>query len=408
MKVCLITPGHFSSTPRLIREALALEQAGHQVHVIAGKYHQPSADLDQNIINQAKWEFTTFSLTSLERASLKLLSWTNQTAMRLGLELGLAARFLTHYPLGAVLLSKIRDAAPDADLYLGHTLPALYAAVHAAEELGGQAGIDIEDYQPAENINHAEKNAVTWETMKTWLPCCQHLTAAAPLIAQKCEQEFGVTSKVVLNTYPIEEAPAEPVSPGIEIQFYWFSQTIGPGRGLEKMIRIMGSMTVKSRLVLRGMINESYRQDLIKLAREAGIEPLEILKPCSPDTIVSNCAGYHFGLSVEETEPENRDLCLTNKLFAYLLAGTPVILSSTQAHRKISRELGAAAIVLDFERGEYENAAMLDTSLSSSKDMLKARETAWQLGRERYHWEIDADTVVQQIQHSQKKEQLAQ
>ena len=38
-----------------------------------------------------------------------------------------------------------------------------------------------------------------------------------------------------------------------------------------------------------------------------------------------------MGLSLEESRPRNRDLCLTNKVFVYLLAGIPQLLSHTAA-----------------------------------------------------------------------------
>ena len=35
-RICLITPGHVASTPRLVKNADALAAAGYEVHVVAG------------------------------------------------------------------------------------------------------------------------------------------------------------------------------------------------------------------------------------------------------------------------------------------------------------------------------------------------------------------------------------
>ena len=45
-RVCLVTTGHVSTTPRLIKEADSLVAAGYQVQVVSGRYHVQMDSLD--------------------------------------------------------------------------------------------------------------------------------------------------------------------------------------------------------------------------------------------------------------------------------------------------------------------------------------------------------------------------
>ena len=51
--------------------------------------------------------------------------------------------------------------------------------------------------------------------------------------------------------------------------------------------------------------------------------------------------------STEPCEPLNRDICLTNKLFTYVLAGLPQIMTSTRAQGRIANDLGDAAQIVE-------------------------------------------------------------
>ncbi|MEO0454733.1 MAG: hypothetical protein AAFY98_11450 [Verrucomicrobiota bacterium] len=265
-------------------------------------------------------------------------------------------------------------------------------AKEAARLSRAKAGFDIEDYHPEEEVEIAQNRSrkrVAYRAMKKWLPLCRHLTAASPLIAEKCRQEFGIRAVTILNTYPLEDAPVNPVGPRGEVQFYWFSQTIGPGRGLEDFIFMMSAMETPSELILRGMISNTYLQHLRKITKPWAKHRLRVLDPCPPEKIVSACAGHTFGLCLENDYPMNRDLCLPNKIFAYLLAGTPVILSPTTAHRKLALELGSAAVVLDQKLSLNEKAKQIDEILSNTHYKENASSTALRLGRSVYNWDTE-------------------
>jgi hypothetical protein len=110
--------------------------------------------------------------------------------------------------------------------------------------------------------------------------------------------------------------------------------------------------------------------------------------------MVRLAAGAHLGLSLEQSSPPNRDLCLTNKIFTYLLAGVPVALTPTTAQRALARELGAAALLLA-QDDPSSAAATLDRWFAADQPGVAA--TAWRLGQERFNWDREQSILLDAV-----------
>jgi glycosyltransferase involved in cell wall biosynthesis len=181
---------------------------------------------------------------------------------------------------------------------------------------------------------------------------------------------------------------------------YWFSQTIGPGRGLEEAIATLGNMQIPAELSLRGFISPAYRRELESLAQHYRLaHPLVFLPPGNPDDMPRLSKGYHLGLSLERRTPDNRNICLTNKIFAYLLAGIPVWLSETDAQRRLAGVLGEAALVAE-PSDSQETARKLDAWLGNPEALRTSAEKAMELGRIKFNWDIE-QRIFLKLVHSQ-------
>jgi hypothetical protein len=402
--ICLITPGHVASTPRLVKNADALAGAGYRVHVVSGRNFPPVDPLDEAIFATARWEHTrvdsrrgagVFARKLLRFAARQLLSRTSVHGV------GISARaHLAEAPRIAAAAAEI-----PAQLYLGHCLGGLPAAARAARRWSVPYGFDAEDYHDAETesaLADPAERAARRELQSALLPLCVHITAGSPMIGEKLAETYGVKPLTLLNVYSLADAPARPVeleavSAGRPARIYWFSQTIGPSRGLEAVVAILGRMTTPAELHLRGFVSADYRTRLEGLAREAGLaRPPVFLPPAPPGEMVRLAAGYDLGLSTEINEPLSRALCLGNKIFAYLLAGIPQFLSATPAQKAFARELGPAARVGDLGRPE-ESARTLDAFLADAGGVAAARRTAWSLARERYCWDVEKEKLLASI-----------
>jgi hypothetical protein len=103
-----------------------------------------------------------------------------------------------------------------------------------------------------------------------------------------------------------------------------------------------------------------------------------------------------MGLSLEQARPLNRDICLTNKIFVYLLAGIPQLLSATRAQSALAPELGDCVIVCDLSRAE-ETARRIDEFFADGARVAAARSTASSLARERFCWDVEKQLLLNAV-----------
>src|SRR5262249_50160267 len=154
---------------------------------------------------------------------------------------------------------------------------ALSAAAVAARMHGARYAYDAEDFHlgdwpnvPAYEIERRLVRAVEGR----YLPGCAYVTAASPGIARAYAEAYGIERpRVVLNTFPLAHAAPGPTprgsaQPGPSL--YWFSQIIGPERGLECAVRAIGRAATRPHLYLRGTPAAGFAATLLDLAQEAG------------------------------------------------------------------------------------------------------------------------------------------
>src|SRR5437762_10287622 len=110
-------------------------------------------------------------------------------------------------------------------------------------------GFDAEDFHTGmgQQDERASLQAnLTERIERQILPRCDYVTAAAPLIADQYASKYSIrTPTTILNVFPLDERPdsLREVGQFGRLTMCWFSQTIGPGRGLENVIRALGLIT---------------------------------------------------------------------------------------------------------------------------------------------------------------------
>jgi glycosyltransferase involved in cell wall biosynthesis len=169
---------------------------------------------------------------------------------------------------------------------------------------------------------------------------------------------YGGRSPVVIpNTFPLQpEPPALPrQSPPA---FFWFSQTIGEGRGLEQFLGAWILCRKPSSICLLGDVSASYREKLTCLVPEERRSSLRFLPLTSPEALPALIAEHDIGLALEPASPESRYLTTTNKIFQYLNAGLAILATPTAGQREVLAMVPTAGLLVDLG-----NPAALATEL---------------------------------------------
>ena len=191
-----------------------------------------------------------------------------------------------------------------ADLYIAHYPAALPAAAIAAQRHGARYAFDAEDFHLGDTPDGPEYDAqrqMLRAIEGRYLPGCAYVTAASPGIADAYVEAYDIARPtVVLNVFPRAQAPIRPTprgtaAPGPSV--YWFSQTIGPDRGLECAVRAIGRAQSRPHLYLRGTPAAGFLDHLRKIASEAdALDRLHVLPPAAPSEMVRLAAAYDVGL----------------------------------------------------------------------------------------------------------------
>jgi len=284
--------------------------------------------------------------------------------------------------------------AQPAELYIAHCLAALPAVAIASQKHNAKFSFDAEDFHLGELAKIPENKleiAIRDYIERTLLPQCCYLTAASPMIAEAYRNRYGVNIEPILNVFPLAEAPVKlkEVKNKESFSLYWFSQTIGGDRGIESIVEAMAQMRTSVDLYLRGRSAVGYTDILTQLADQLGVgDRIHILPSAAPNDMAQLAFGYDIGLCIELNQPFNRAICLTNKIFTYLLAGLPILMSDTPAQKELALQLGEAALVVNIYDPK-SLAMILDAWFADSLELEKSRTKAWDLGREVYNWDIE-------------------
>jgi glycosyltransferase involved in cell wall biosynthesis len=397
-KVCIVGSGNLSSNPRLLKEADALQAAGYDVTAVACDYTDALRSADDEIAANAPWRVRRVPPPAFGR-------YTNRAAR-------LFARFLGDSNSAfSVALATEAYGGPSrslrrvlstivADLYIAHYVPSLPAAAVAARRHGGMLAFDAEDFHSGEGAGAPEDDlrmAMVRRIEGAALPSCAYVTAASPMIGGAYAERYGISPPAtILNVFPLSMAPTASPAPGVtgDLRAYWFSQTIGLDRGLQSFIQAMAQAKTVVTLDIRGSNRWRHGDTLLALAGQLGIaDRIRLLPLAPPQQMALLASDYDVGLSLETEVTESRRLCLTNKIFTYLLAGVPVLMSDTPAQRALAPDLGAAAAVVSLSDPRGIAAALDRLALPAT--LSSAKETAAKLGRERYNWDREKGILLE-------------
>lgn len=339
-KVVLITPGQPSVNPRIVKEADALCEAGYSVTVLFCFWIQWAEAADRELLRHVKWEYKMvggspsknrmlYYFTKIRFKIFKTFNkWTNNL-------------FYSAERAQARCYDELLTAAKSikAHWFIGHNLGALAVAVKAATYYNAASGFDFEDYHRKENLNiprYEEKRILYLE--EKYISKLNYISTSSPLITDTIEQNFPFFKRsliTLLNCFPLSQQPLfrNKSENDNTLQLFWFSQTVGNNRGLETLIEALNRLNDASiHLTLAGRTSngmlsyiEEHGGSIQKNIHFAGI--------IQPQSLPVFAAKYDVGMAIELIVPKNRDLCLTNKIFIYLLAGNAIILSKTNMQR---------------------------------------------------------------------------
>jgi glycosyltransferase involved in cell wall biosynthesis len=392
-RLLIITNGPLARNPRVVKEADTLGRAGHDVTVLAVRNHAPSEIIDAELLRQAPYRRVTVD-------TLPTTGRFSPAAFRQRLTHALARRATQTFgwqsphtlgPAGA-LLAQAR--ALPADLTLVHNEVSHYVGLRLVAE-GRRVSADIEDWH-SEDLLPQDRAArplrLIREIERRLLHEAVHTTTTSHALADALHSRYGgQRPHVISNSFPLQPAPIR--SNDTLPSFFWFSQTLGPGRGLEHFLAAWTRTQQPSRLVLLGEARGGFDTQLLSRLPPGFRSRVSFLPLVPPDELPGVIARHDVGLALEQAFIVNRNLTITNKIIQYLNAGLAVVASDTAGQREVLAHSPEAGIIVEtHETAAF--AAALDNLIADRVTLAARQRAARRLAERVYCWEQEAPRLL--------------
>jgi glycosyltransferase involved in cell wall biosynthesis len=401
-RAVLITTGQPSINPRIVKEADALSASGFSVTVLFCFWIQWAEEADERLLKEVQWKYQVVGGAPTRN---KLLYYFTKVRRKVNLALNkyLGNRLLFAERSQARCYDELLKAAKSikADWYIGHNLGALPIAVRAATYHRASAGFDFEDYHREENSGMANfewRRVVFLE--ETYTSALNYISSSSPLISDKVKHDFpGFVNPIItlVNSFPLSQQPEfrSRTSQDRRLDLFWFSQTIGKGRGLETLIEALNSLNDPAiYLTLAGRCNDDMNKYIQQNAtnHQTNIFFAGVIQP---EELPHFAANFDVGLALETGFSTNNNIALSNKIFTYLLAGNAIILSDTKMQKLFNEEYKVG-----------ENYMVNDAQTLASKILIYKTESRlnsqrrhnYMLAKSTLNWERESKNLLKVLQ----------
>jgi hypothetical protein len=189
--------------------------------------------------------------------------------------------------------------------------------------------------------------------------------------------------------------PSLPRPVDAPVSFYWFSQTIGPGRGLEELLLALEGVQGAWELHLRGGLTTHARwlEQTCPGRIRSRVFTHDLV---ALDEVTSRVAEHDVGYCGEPWSPENKNVTISNKFFHYLQGGLAVVASSTSGQREAS-QVAQEAVELYTPGNIRELTGVLQKFVSDRQALRAARSYAFKAGAD-LCWENESPKLVEAVE----------
>lgn len=401
-KICIVTTRHISYNPRVLKEADAFFSRGYRVTVVTVNNHPSQHRFDQELMAARSWTLKTVNFrkeVGAEKRRWLLLSLKQRfysKLARITFGLGFAERAALK---GFDALTRLA-VGERADFYLAHHAEALGVAFKAAKATGAGFGFDAEDFHSGMNETgqlSGDDELIAFLEAK-YLPFCNYLTAASKGIGEAYAKKYGLKlHNTILNVFPTETVSSAGINQ--PVRYYWYSQVIGPNRSLETLLEAAARIKQPYEIHLRGSFhNTEYKTKLEALVEQYGLsENVFFHPPILAERIIRDAVQYDVGLALESNVSVNRNICVTNKIFSYLMSGLAIVGTDTYGQADIFAQFPAAVRLC-----RVNDAASLAEAMSyflrNPQKLKEAKDAARRAALDEFNWENESRKLVESFE----------
>jgi glycosyltransferase involved in cell wall biosynthesis len=395
-KILILTASHLCRNPRVVKEANTLGAAGYDVTVMSVSVQERFERIDlelmrgqpfqRQVIDYAAKDISAQTMDFVQRSA----TWSARLLCRtLKIELAQSLG-----PASALL--RFARSHP-ADLTIAHTEIPIWAAQYLIRD-GRRVAVDVEDWYSQDLLFADRQNRplrLLRDAEDFVLNHAAYASATSDSMADALAESYRCPLPItVRNTFPLQtqsrmDRPASDGPPG----FIWFSQTIGPGRGLELFFSAWIQTKNRSRIHLLGDVRPGYRAHLLSRVPAERRADIGFIPLVTPDELPLKLAEFDIGLALEPHWPRNRDITITNKIFQYMNAGLAVVATDTAGQIEVMRAAPACGLLIEAHE-TTRLTARLDELIGNRERLRACQAAARAAAITQFSWEHDAPRLL--------------
>jgi hypothetical protein len=388
--ILLIAPTQPARTPRAVRNANALRDAGHRVTLLNPVFDLGVQAYDEKLARNGGWSYVGVPIVNaagrirLRHRILARCMWKALSHMGLARLGSLALMY------GATRVAEAAERIP-ADFYLAQQHATVPIVAGLAQKHGKPFAWDIDDIL-AESRDEPRRLIASIE--RAYIQTASVLSTMSEAAAEHLQRQYGLARPVI----PLHNSPSisergslrRPEQLAGRPSIYWFGQTLGPHSLALELIKANRRAGSPFRIALRGRPLPGYVDQLHAAAGQNGTPSFEILPYADPTTMVAEAAAHDVLFASQPSEQLFHQLAIGNKLFTGLLAGCAILASDTIAHRRLARGMGASLQLVN-HRKDGDLPKRLIMLANDRERLLAMRQAAWDLGTARFNWEMESN-----------------
>jgi len=339
-KIASIVLNNFTNDSRVLKEAISLQHEGYEVTVVA-------------LHHENLKEFEEVQNIPVHRVKLRTINWSKKSIASLAKYIEWSYRVIKKYR--------------QYDVMHCHDLNALHLGV--ISKLFNQklkVIYDAHEYETEVNYLVGMKKKLSKVVEKFLIRYADRVITVSDAIADEYVRLYGISKPhLVLNAPAFKEVAKKDIfreTFGIEKEqtIFLYQGNLSRGRGVEVVLETFKALTdTKSVVVFMGYgeLEASIKE------HQKHYRNIYFHKAVTPDILLDYTSSADFGISMIEDVCLSYRYCLPNKMFEYIMAGVPVIVSNLPEMKKLVEQYEVGVVAKENNPKELAEAIILASSL---------------------------------------------
>ena len=365
-KIASIVLNNFTNDSRVLKEAISLQNEGYEVTVVA-------------LHHENLKEFEEVQNIPVHRVKLSSMNWSKHSI----------ASLAKYIEWSYHVIKKYRQY----DVMHCHDLNALHLGV-ISKLFNRKLKViyDAHEYETEVNYLVGMKKKLSKVVEKFLIRYADRVITVSDAIAEEYVRLYGIPKPhLVLNTPPFKEVVKKDIfreTFGIkkEQTIFLYQGNLSRGRGVEVVLETFKALSdTKSVVVFMGYgeLEASIKE------HQKRYHNIYFHKAVTPDILLDYTSSADFGISMIEDVCLSYRYCLPNKMFEYIMAGVPVIVSNLPEMKKLVEQYEVGVVAKENNPKELAEAIILASSLD--KDYVQKQLNSV---KSIYNWEEQEKILI--------------